>query len=227
MDITALFNLSYGLYIIGAKDSERKTQTGFVGCVVNTVTQSTAKPVTLTVCINKDNYTNSCIKKTKEFAVSILSEKVNENVLSVFGFSSSRDRDKFAEAPHGLTPSGMPYIKQGVTGYLQCKVINFVENYTHTVFIAEVVEAENVVNEQDAREPPMTYAYYHRVIKGKAPKNASTYVAEKEEGKTGGGSYKCTVCGYVYPGSKEEFERLPDSYQCPICRVLKNKFLPL
>ena len=220
MDIKTLFNLSYGLYVIGAKDGERN-----VGCVVNTVTQATATPVTLTVCINKDNYTNACIKKTKEFAVSILSEAAKENTIAVFGFSSSKDRDKFANIPYGLAPS--PYIKEGVTGYLQCKVINFIDHFTHTIFIAEVTEAENILNAQGSLETPMTYAYYHKVIKGKTPKNASSYVAEEKEAVKAEGSYKCDICGYIYTGSKEEFEKLPDDYQCPICRVPKNMFKPL
>ena len=215
MDITTLFKLSYGLYIIGAKDGDKNS-----GCVVNTVTQSTSKPVTLTVCINKDNYTNACIKKTRTFSVSILSERVKESIIGVFGFSSSRDRDKFSEAPYGLTPSGMPYIKEGVTGYIQCRVIDFVDNHTHTIFIAEAEEAENLSN-----EPPMTYEYYHKIIKGKTPKNASSYVEESKK-EEAGGSYKCSVCGYVYTGSKEEFERLPDDYQCPLCLAAKGMFVP-
>ena len=225
MDKTTFRSLSYGLYVIGAKDGDRN-----VGCVVNTVTQATSSPVTLTVCINKDNYTNQCIKKSKAFAVSILSERAKENTIAVFGFSSSRDKDKFSEVPYGLTPSGMPYIKEGVTGYIQCRVIDFVDNYTHTVFIVEAEEAENLSN-----EPPMTYAYYHNVIKGKTPKNASSYVAEGKESAPAAGtletslrdSYKCSVCGYVFPGSKEEFDKLPDNYQCPVCRAGKSKFIPL
>jgi len=216
MDITALFKLSYGLYIIGAKDNERN-----IGCVVNTVMQSTSKPVTLTVCINRDNYTNVCIKKTKEFSVSILSENIDENILSVFGFSSSKDRDKFSNVPFGLTPSGLPYINEGVTGFIQCKVIDFTENNTHTIFIAEVQEAENV-----SKEPPMTYEYYHKVIKGKAPKNASTYVPETEETVNSTGSYKCSICGYIYTGTIKEFLQLPDDYKCPVCGVLKSMFKP-
>jgi flavin reductase (DIM6/NTAB) family NADH-FMN oxidoreductase RutF/rubredoxin len=211
MDIKALFNLSYGLYVIGAKDGEKN-----VGCVVNTVTQSTAAPVTLTVCINKDNYTNACIKKTKAFSVSILSEKTKESTFGTFGFKSSRDTDKFAEIPFALTPSGLPYINEGTTGYLQCKVIGSVENFTHTIFIAEVEEAENLF-----AEPPMTYAYYHKVIRGKAPKNASTYVAEPAKAGSG---YVCSVCGYEHSGSKEEFERLGEDYKCPICGAPKDVF---
>ena len=215
MDITALFNLSYGLYIIGAKHGERN-----VGCVVNTVVQATAKPITLTVCINKDNYTNGCIKKTKEFAVSILSENTKSGTFGIFGFSTSRDRDKFAEVPHGYTPSGLPYINEGVTGYLQCKVLDYVDNFTHTIFIAEVQEAENLF-----KEPPMTYAYYHNVIKGKVAKNAPTYVADMPKAENVAKSYVCGVCGYEYPGSKDEFERLPDSFACPICGAPKSKFI--
>ena len=214
MDITTLFNMSYGLYIIGAKDGERNA-----GCVVNTVTQSTANPVTLTVCINKDNYTNACVKKNKEFAVSILSEKTKETTFGIFGFHSSRDRDKFAEVPCGLTPSGLPYINEGVTGYLQCKVIDAIDNFTHTVFIAEVVEAENLY-----KEPPMTYAYYHKVIKGKTPPKASSFAGEPEKPAAKASTYTCSVCGYEYPGSKEEFEGLPDDYACPICGVPKSNF---
>ena len=171
MDKTTLFNLSYGLYIIGTKDGKRK-----VGCVVNTVTQSTSEPITITVCINKENYTNACIKKTKEFTVSILSEKTKQSTFGTFGFKSSRDIDKFETIPFKTTTSDLPYINEGVTGYLQCKVIDFIENFTHTIFIAEVVEAENLF-----KEMPMTYAYYHSVIKLKTPPKASSYVTE--EGK--------------------------------------------
>jgi len=220
MDITTLFNLSSGLYVIGAKDGERN-----VGCVVNTVTQSTANPVTLTVCINKDNYTNACIKKSKAFSVSILSENTKESTFGIFGFSSSKDKDKFAAVPAGFTPSGLPYINEGVTGYMQCRVIDLVEAFTHTIFIAEVQEAENLY-----KEPPMTYAYYHKVVKGKAPKNASSYVDDtvlsKITGDSTGVSYTCSLCGYEFKGSKDEFDRLPDDYVCPICGAPKNQFTP-
>ena len=215
MDIKALFNLSYGLYIIGAKDQHKNA-----GCVANTVTQSTSSPVTLSVCLNKDNHTTSCIKASKEFSVSILSEKANDSIFKVFGFNSSKDKDKFSEAPSALTPAGLPYITEGVCGYLTCKVIDIVENFTHLIFIAEVVEAENL-----SAEAPMTYAYYHRVIKGKTPPKASSYAAETDKTAKPEAAYICSVCGYEYPGSKETFEQLPDTYTCPICGAPKDKFI--
>jgi len=214
MNNAALYNLSCGLYIIGVGDGEK-----YAGCVVNTVTQSTSKPVTLTVCINKDNYTNSCIKKTKEFSVSILSENTKESTFGIFGFHSSRDRDKFSELPFALTPAGLPYVNEGVTAWLQCKVIDFVDNFTHTIFIAEVQEAENLYN-----EPPMTYAYYHNVIKGKTPPKASSYV-NNEKTANSSAVYVCSVCGYEYPDGAAAFEQLPDSFVCPICEAPKGAFV--
>ena len=214
MNSKVLFNISYGLYVISAKDEGR-----YAGCVVNTVSQATSKPVTLTVCVNKDNFTNSCIKKTKEFAVSILSEKAKETVFGIFGFSSSRDRDKFSEAPYSLTPSGLPYLNDGVTGYIQCKVIDFIDNYSHTIFIAEVQEAESL-----SVEPPMTYVYYRNVIKGKTPKNAPTYAGDAGKTASTEGKYICGICGYEYNGGKGAFEKLSEDYRCPICGAPKNVF---
>ena len=208
-----MYNLSYGLCIIGAKDGER-----LVGCTVNTVIQATSDPVTILVCINRDNYTNACVKLSGEFSVSILSEKAPESTIGTFGFHSSRDTDKFADMHYALTPSGLPYLTEGTTSYFQCKVINAIDNYTHTVFIAEVLEAENL-----ADDPPMTYAYYRNVVKGKTPPKAPSYVAETTEaGKRE--TYVCSICKYEYPGTKEEFERLPDDFTCPVCRATKDKF---
>ena len=167
MDKATLHKLSSGLYIIGAKDKARN-----VGCVVNTVTQSTSSPVTLTVCINKENFTNECIKKTGEFTVSILSEQVARNTIALFGFSSGRDKEKFTNVPYATTESGLPYLSEGVCGYLQCKVIDCISIFTHNIYVAEVLEAELL-----SAETPLTYDYYHRVLKGKTPPKASSYQA--------------------------------------------------
>ena len=240
MDKRALYNLSYGLFIVGAKDGER-----LVGCTVNTVIQATSDPTTVLVCINRENFTNPCIKSTGEFSVSILSEKVPESTIGTFGFQSSKDIDKYADVSYALTTSGLPYLTEGATSYLHCKVINAVDNYTHTVFIAEVLEAENLSD-----EPPVTYAYYRTVIKGKTPPKASSYVADVADvadvagaavtvgaagtaataGITGTATssrreaYVCGICKYEYPGTKEEFKLLPNDFVCPVCRATKDKF---
>lgn len=211
MDITALFNLSYGLYIVSAKDGDRN-----VGCVVNSVTQISATPATLAISINKDNYTNPCILKTGKFAVTILSEKVNPNVIGTFGFSSSKNKNKFNEVSYKTLESGLAIPTDGVCSYIECSVINQLDCFTHTIVVAEITDAQNI-----AKEPPMTYDYYHKVIKGKAPKNAPTYVDESKLNKK---EHVCQICGYTFDGSTEEFNNLPDTYTCPVCSAPKSKF---
>lgn len=166
MDITALFNLSYGMYVISSKDVERN-----VGCIANSVIQVTSSPATLAVSLNKDNYTHPCILKARKFAVSILSEDVKRNIIALFGFSSGKDKNKFENLEYTLTESGVAVLKEGVCGYIDCKVIASLDCFTHTIIVGEIIDAQNI-----GGEPPMTYAYYHKVIKGKAPKNAPTYV---------------------------------------------------
>jgi flavin reductase (DIM6/NTAB) family NADH-FMN oxidoreductase RutF/rubredoxin len=210
-----LFNMSYGMYIIGAKDGTRNA-----GCVVTSISQATANPITLTVSINKENFTNACVKKTKEFTISVLSESAKESTIKAFGFSSSRDRDKFKEVPSGLSASGLPYVNEGVSCYIQCKVIDTADYFSHTIFIAEVLEANKLLD-----EPPMSYKYYHEVIKGKTPPKASIDVPERKKGRSGDSEvYVCGVCGYEHTGGKNEFERIADVFQCPVCGAQKHKF---
>ena len=211
MDLTALHTLSYGMYIIGTKDGVKN-----VGCVVNTVTQSTSNPVTLTVCIHKDNYTNVCIKKTKAFCISVLTEKTPTSVIGTFGFSSSREKDKFAEVAAAETAAGLPYVDENSAAYLQCRVLGFTDHFTHTIFIAEVEDAVRL-----SGDAPMTYRYYHSVVKGKTAKNAPTFMTEKlKPGRV------CGICGYRYPDDAAPFDALPESYVCPVCGAPKSKFTP-
>ena len=112
--------------------------------------------------------------------------------------------------------SGLPIVNDSC-GYIVCRVIDQMETSTHTVFLGEVVDGD--VNSAD---PAMTYAYYHKVVKGKSPKNAPTYLPEEDE-PSGRAVWKCSVCGYVYDG-ETPFEELPDTYTCPICRQPKEKF---
>lgn len=213
MDKTALFKLSYGVYILSAKDEGRD-----VGCVVNSITQISSAPATLSVSVNKDNYTNGCIAKTGEFAVSILSESASAETIGVFGFSSGRDKNKFEGIEHQTAPGGLAVLASGASAYLVCRVIDSLDCYTHTIFVAEIVDAQTL-----SAEPSMTYAYYHNVVKGKTPKNAPSYVEESGTSETHQ-RYVCNVCGYIYPGSREEFAALEDSYTCPICGAPKSAF---
>ena len=158
-------NLSYGVYIVSCKNGEKYT-----GCTVNSIMQITSSPATIALSVNKDNYTNSCIDISKKFAVSILSEKSNPLAIGTFGFRSGRDFDKFSVIEH-VFKEGLPVIKDAC-GYLICELVDKVQTSSHTLFIANVIEGD-VLNS----ETPMTYSYYHNVIKGSSPKNAPTFIS--------------------------------------------------
>jgi flavin reductase (DIM6/NTAB) family NADH-FMN oxidoreductase RutF/rubredoxin len=220
MDITALFKLSYGVYVIGTKDEERLT-----GCVVNTVTQVSNSPVIVSVCINRKNYTNQCIKNCKQFSVSILSESVPSNVIGNFGFHSGKDFDKFKSIQHSITSNGMPILNENISAYLDCKVVSSVEVEDYTVFFAEVIDTKSGEGKQ------MTYDYYYNVVKGKSAPNAPTFVKEKEIGtdenvknNTFSTKWECSICGYIYDNPDVPFEELPDGWKCPFCETGKEMF---
>lgn len=217
-------SMSYGVYIISTTDGERPT-----GCTANSVMQITSVPATIAVSINHNNFTNECITQTGSFAISILSEQSDPRIIGVFGFRTGKTVDKFAEIPYE-EKLGMPVVKDSC-GYIVCKVINRMETETHTVFLGEVIEGDVF----EGQKNPMTYAYYHRELKGKSPQNAPTYLPEeskkqveespkpaKEPEKATGTKvkYVCQVCGYEYEG-----ESLPVDFKCPLCGQGQDKFV--
>lgn len=159
-------NLSYGVYIVSCALEGRYT-----GCTVNSIMQITSSPATIALSVNKQNYTHSCLEEVKHFAVSILSEKSNPLSIGTFGFRSGKDINKFDIIPYEVI-DGLPVIKDACA-YLICNVINKLDTSTHTIFFAEVTNGD-ILNENI----PMTYSYYHNVIKGKTPKLAPTFIEE-------------------------------------------------
>ncbi len=220
MDLNVLRNLSYGVYVVSTLDQERPT-----GCIANSVMQITSTPVTVALSMNHDNYTNSCIKACGVFAVSILTVDSDPGLIGRFGFQSGKDHNKF-EGLAFETAAGLPVI-QDSCGYMTFKVVDSAETSTHTIFIGEMTDC-NVIGNID----PMTYSYYHKVVKGKSPKNAPTYIPTIDGNEAASDAsekkpvYKCSVCGYEYDGDIP-FEELPDDYVCPICKQPKSVFMKL
>jgi flavin reductase (DIM6/NTAB) family NADH-FMN oxidoreductase RutF/rubredoxin len=216
MDMKALRDISYGVYIIAARDGKK-----LAGCVANSLIQTSSQPAILAVCINRQNYTNECIKKAGGFSVSILSEKMKGEIIGKFGFQSSKTVDKFEGLQYEIVRGDLPVLTENVSSWISCKLIDSKELITHTMFFGEIVDCKQIGGD------PMTYAFYHKVIKGKAPAAAPTYQkeesAQKEE-NTGKSYWQCKVCGYIYDGSQGKFEDLPEQWKCPICGAGKSEF---
>lgn len=215
MDSAILRNLSYGMYAIGVSDGERAS-----ACIVNTVFQITSNPKLIALSMNHDNYSHRCIAQRGLFTVSVLSEETPGTVIGALGFSSGRDCDKLQSVSHKLLMEGVPVIKENCCCWFLCKVVNQIETSTHTIFLAEVTAGS-----EKSHGVPMTYDYYHKVIKGSAPKNAPTYEPPKSSGNVlEGEKFICSVCGYHYVATDVSFEDLPDDWVCPICGVGKSLF---
>lgn len=167
MNTDVFRNLSYGVYVVSTMDDGRAT-----GCTANSAMQITATPATIAVSINHDNYTNQCIKECGKFVINILAEESEPMIIGKFGFFSGKDTNKFQDVDFDMV-EGMPILSD-TCGYIVCRVINTMESETHTVFLGEVIEGDV----KGSGRTPMTYSYYHNVIKGKSPKNAPTYIAE-------------------------------------------------
>lgn len=201
-------NLSYGVYVVATYDKNKKRH---VGCVVNSLMQVTSSPAAIVVSVNHENYTNQCIKEFGMFAVSILTEITDTRIIREFGFKSSQEINKFDDVDY-ISKSGLNVIADSC-GYLICEVKDKIETETHTLFLASIVDGDVLKNDE-----PMTYSYYHKVVRGKSPKFAPTYIEEEKKE-----AYKCSICGYEYDGDIP-FEKLPDDYVCPICGVSKSMF---
>ncbi len=212
MNKNAFRQLSYGVYVVSTWDNGRAT-----GCTANSAMQITSEPATIAVSINHNNYTNKCIQESGRFAISILGENSEPSTIGVFGFKSGRDCNKFDEVDMAVK-GYMPVIADACA-YITCEVVDKMETSTHTVFLGKVLDAD-ILKADD----PMTYAYYHNVIKGKSPKNAPTYIAEDAAAAPAKEKYVCSVCGYEYDG-EVPFEELPEDYKCPVCKQPKSVFV--
>ena len=210
MDKKVLRNLSYGVYVVTSRDKDKN-----VGCIANSIMQVTSNPSVIAVSINHDNYTNKVIKENNKFGVSILKETTDAKIIGTFGYKSSKDIDKF----DGIKFKEILEIPvlENTCGYMVCKVIDTMETSTHTIFLGEVIEADDY-----STENAMTYKYYHENLKGSSPKNAPTYEetstsqVDKESKKR---KWRCSICGYIH-----EADELPDDFKCPLCGVGKEYF---
>ncbi len=225
MNMKALYKVSYGMYVISSIMNEKIN-----GQIANTVFQITSEPPTIAASINKQNLTHKYIQESKVFTVSILSKETPMKFIGHFGFKSGRKLDKFKDVNYKAGVTGAPVVLENIVGYLEAEVTDSLDAGTHTVFIGKIVDAEIIKDGE-----PMTYAYYHEIKKGTAPKTAPTYIKEENQKEVSKmGKYRCTICGYVYDPEKGDpdsgikpgtlFEELPDGWVCPVCGAGKDKF---
>jgi ferric-chelate reductase [NAD(P)H] len=169
IDRSVFRDLSYGLYLVTSADEGRLN-----GQVINTLIQVTSDPPRVAVIINKKNFTHELILKSKVFSASVLDQSTPMTFLGPFGFKSGRDIDKLSKVAFKKGITGCPLITEHALSVLEAEVIDQIDLGSHTVFIGNVVSSEVL-----KQGTPITYQYYHQILKGKSPPNAPTYEAKK------------------------------------------------
>ena len=196
MDKKAMYKLSYGLFVLTAKNGEKDN-----GCIINTAIQAASTPNQISICVNKANYTHDMILSTREFTISVISQKADFELFKHFGFQSGKDVDKFKNYSFCKRGSnGIMYITEGTNAFISVRVAKTEDLGSHTMFVGEITDMEVL-----AETPSATYEYYMNNIKPKP----------EAVGKTADGQtiWRCKICGYEYVG-----EELPEDFICPTCK---------
>ena len=202
MDKKAMYKLSYGLFVLTAREGEKDN-----GCIINTAIQAASEPNQMSICVNKANYTHDMVMRTGEFTVSIISQKASFDLFKHFGFQTGREVDKFAGySACNRGTNGVYYVTEGTNAYISVKVNKTEDLGSHTMFIGEITDMEVLTEDSSA-----TYEYYMNHIKPKP----------QEAGKTHDGQtvWRCKICGYEYVG-----EELPEDFICPLCKHPASDF---
>ena len=198
-DLTALFNIGYGLYVVTSNDGTKDN-----GLIVNTVSQVTNTPNRVAVTINKANYSHHVIQQTGIMNVNCLDVSAPFSVFQTFGFQSGRTADKFTGIGELRSDNGLRFLPRYINSFMSLKVESYVDLGTHGMFICSVTEAR-VISDRET----MSYTYYQNNVKPKP----------ETEGKKG---FVCKVCGWVYEG-----DTLPDDIVCPLCKHGAADFEPI
>ena len=198
-DLTALFNIGYGLYVVTSNDGKKDN-----GLIVNTVSQVTNTPNRVAVAINKSNYSHHVIKQTGIMNVNCLTTEAPFKVFEAFGFVSGRNTDKFKDCTPLRSDNGLVFLPRYINAFMSLKVEQYIDLDTHGMFICSVTEAR-VLSDKET----MTYTYYQNNVKPKP----------ETKGKKG---YVCKICGYVYEG-----DPLPEDFICPLCKHGAADFEPI
>ena len=202
MNRKALYDLSYGVFVLATKAGGKLN-----ACITNTCIQAANDPVRIAFAVINKNYTCELIRESGLVCLTLLSTSCHSDTIARFGYQSGRDVDKFADFKPPVDANGIPYLSWQSCSYISAKVVSAQDLGSHTLFVAEVTEAEKLSDEE-----PLTYAYYQKNLKPRPKAQAEKKII----------GWRCKICGYVYEG-----ETLPADFVCPLCGHPADDFEPV
>jgi flavin reductase (DIM6/NTAB) family NADH-FMN oxidoreductase RutF len=230
MNVEAFFKITYGLFVVSTKSNNK-----LYGYISNTVFQVTAEPAKFAITCSKNNYTSGMIAESGIFAFSVLQKETRPDIIGTFGYRTGKDLDKFEKFNFITGKTGSPILMDDTVAWFECRVEQTLDAGSHLLFIGTVIDGDVI----DPLAEPLTYTYYREVKKGKAPKNAPTYIdpekLKQQAREAVWDKYYCPSCGYIYDpaiGDPDHgvpagtrFEDLPGDWVCPVCGTEKIDFI--
>lgn len=207
MNPKAMYAISYGLFVVTARRGDFDN-----GCITNTVAQVTSSPNRISVAVNKANYTCGMIRESGVFTASVIAQDAGFDLFRRFGFQSGKDAGVYKFDGFGAVrraENGTLIVTKGCNAWISARVEQMIDLGSHILFIAEVTDMDVLSD-----VPSATYTYYQEHIKPRPEKKPAD--GKTTEGKT---VWRCTVCGYEYPG-----EELPEDFICPVCKHPASDF---
>jgi flavin reductase (DIM6/NTAB) family NADH-FMN oxidoreductase RutF len=200
MNPKALYNLTYGLYLLSTREEGKD-----YGCIINTAVQVARDPDRIAISVQNNNKTCEVLKRTELFNLTAITEDAPFDLFKQFGMQSARDVEKFRGYPGvDRAPNTLPILSRHGNMYLSVYVDQVMDLGSHTLFIGQILDGEVLSN-----KPSCSYGHYQANIKPKTKKAAAK-------------QWECRICGHIYEG-----EEVPDDYLCPLCKHGKEDFVPV
>ena len=143
--------LSYGVYILSSVNEGE-----YCVSTITWVSQASFEPPMISVCIKRNSASYEIVKKRGEFILHLLGDNQKE-LASTFFKPTIFENEKLNGQEFSLE-NNLPLLKD-VPAYIQCKVVEILENGDHPLFLAEVVDAKinNDSNPLELRKTGWTY----------------------------------------------------------------------
>jgi flavin reductase (DIM6/NTAB) family NADH-FMN oxidoreductase RutF len=123
-----------GVFVVTSKEGDKLN-----GMTAAWVTRVSFNPPLVAVSIGKTRYSHGMLERSGVFAINILSE--GQVALGKhFGFKSGRKTDKLKGIEYTTAKTGSP-ILEGISGFLDCRVVGSCDAGDHTIFVGEVVDS--------------------------------------------------------------------------------------
>ncbi|MGZ5539351.1 MAG: flavin reductase family protein [Halobacteriota archaeon] len=125
------------------------------GFIASWITQVSFVPPLVMVAMNPLHYTYDLVTNSNAFAINILKADQAE-LVDLFGKSSGRKVDKFAETLYELGSTGSPILKDCLA-FVDCSVMWSKEAGDHVVVVGSIVDADIVLDGDTLQEARSMY----------------------------------------------------------------------